>query len=279
MKDIRPSPIAGTWYPGNAQQLIRSLDQQLASASSPSLEGEIIGVIAPHAGHRYSGKVAAHAFKLFVGLEPEIVAILSPLHTPYQGQVFSSGHSAYTTPLGDVPVDQDLIDKFEAELKGELQLRRIKHDQEHSLEIELPFLQHVLPKPFKLLPIMIHQQTSEVARLVGNALGRVLQGENAVLVASSDLSHFYPAAKAEDFDRTILDRIEAFDPEAVITAEEDGVGYACGRGAIAAALWAGKSLGANRAKILSYAHFGAVTGDLHSVVGYGAAVIFSSTSN
>lgn len=279
MKDTRPSPIAGTWYPGNAQQLIQSLDQQLSSASSPSLDGEVIGVIAPHAGHRYSGEVAAHAFQMIAGLEPEVVAILSPLHTLHRGEVFSTGHSAYATPLGDVHVDQDLIDGFEAELGGELQFERIRHDQEHSLEIELPFLQHVLSKPFRLLPIMILKQTTSVARLVGNALGRVLQGKNAVLVASSDLSHFHPAATAEGFDRTILARVEAFDPEGVIDAEEEGVGFACGRGAIAAALWAGKLLGADRAKVLSYAHSGAVTGDMHSVVGYGAAVIFSSTSS
>jgi AmmeMemoRadiSam system protein B len=279
MKDNRPSPIAGSWYPGNAQQLIQSLDQQLASASFPSLDGEVIGVIAPHAGHRYSGGVAAHAFRVFAGLEPEIVAVLSPLHTPYQGEVFSTGHSAYSTPLGDVLVDHDLINTFESELGGELQFKRIRHDQEHSLEIELPFLQRVLSKPFKLLPLMILKQTTNIARLVGDALGRTLLGKNAVLVASSDLSHFYPAAKAEVFDRTILDRIEAFDPEGVVSAEEEGAGFACGRGAIAAALWAGKSLGADQAKVLSYAHSGAVTGDMHSVVGYGAAVLFGSTPN
>lgn len=279
MKDTRPSPIAGTWYPGNAQQLIQSIDQQLESASPSALEGEVIGVVAPHAGHRYSGAVAAHAFQVFAGLEPETVAILSPLHTPYRGDVFSTGHSAYATPLGEIRVDHDLIDKFEGELAGDLRFERIRHDQEHSLEIELPFLQRVLPKTFKLLPIMILNQTTHVARLVGDALGRTLRGKNAVLVASSDLSHFYPAVKAEGFDRTILARIEAFDPDGVISAEEEGVGFACGRGAIAAALWAGKALGADQAKVLSYAHSGAVTGDMHSVVGYGAVALFSSASN
>lgn len=279
MKDVRPSPIAGTWYPGNAQQLIHSIDQQLATASPPAPDGQVIGVIVPHAGHRYSGEVAAHAFQILAGLEPETVVIISPLHTPFRGDVFSTGHSAYATPLGEVQVNHDLLDKFETAISGDILFERIRHDQEHSLEIELPFLQRVIPKPFMLLPLMILNQTSHVAKRVGNALGEILRGENAILVASSDLSHFYPAVKAEGFDRTVLDRIEAFDPEGVISAEEEGVGFACGRGAIAAALWAGKSIGADRAKILSYAHSGAVTGDMQSVVGYGAAVMFRSTSN
>jgi hypothetical protein len=278
MNDTRPSPIAGTWYPGDPQHLAQSLDQQLAATKLPPLEGRVIGVVAPHAGHRYSGNIAAHAFQTFAALEPDTIAILSPLHTPYRGEVFTSGHSAYATPLGEIVIDHDLIAEFERELQGELQLNRIKNDQEHSLEIELPFLQRILSKPFTLLPIMIHKQTRHVSKLVGNALGRTLKGRNAVLVASSDLSHFHPATTAEAFDRTILDRIESFDPEGVISAEEEGIGFACGRGAIAAALWAAKTLGADQAKVLAYAHSGDVTGDMHSVVGYGAAVLLRSTS-
>jgi AmmeMemoRadiSam system protein B len=278
MSDIRPSPIAGTWYSGDPQHLAESLDKQLAAVKLPTFEGRAIGVIAPHAGHRYSGNIAAHAFQTFATLEPETIAILSPLHAPYRGEVFTSGHSAYETPLGEIFINQDLIAEFERELKGELQFNRIKNDQEHSLEIELPFLQRVLSKPFTLLPIMIHTQTPYVSKLVGNALGKILQERNAVIVASSDLSHFHPATTAEVFDRTILDRIESFDPEGVISAEEEGIGFACGRGAIAAALWAAKTLGADRAKVLAYAHSGDITGDMHSVVGYGAAVLLRTTS-
>ncbi len=125
---------------------------------------------------------------------------------------------------------------------------------------------------------MIHEQTQRVSQLVGNALGRVLVGKNSVLVASSDLSHFYPSTLAEKFDQTMLNRIESYDPEGIISAEEEGAGFACGRGAIAATLWAARILGADKAKVLAYAHSGDVTGDTQSVVGYGAAVLLRSTS-
>ncbi len=278
MNDTRPSPIAGTWYPGDPDLLTQSLDQQLAAVSLPSLEGEVIGIVVPHAGHRYSGSVAAHGFRCLSSLKPDIVAILSPLHSPYHGEVLTTGHSAYTTPLGDLVVDQDLVEEFEVELRGKLQLHRIRHDQEHSLEIEIPFLQRVLSQPFKLLPIMIHKQTHRVSQLVGNALGRVLLGKKCVLVASSDLSHFYPSTLAEKFDQTMLDRIESYDPDGIISTEEEGAGFACGRGAIAATLWAARILGADKVKVLAYAHSGDVTGDTQSVVGYGAAVLLRSTS-
>lgn len=279
MNDTRPSPIAGTWYPGDPERLKRSIDQQLEEVILPALDGAVVGVIAPHAGHQYSGHVAAHAFQALANLNPEIVAILSPLHSAYAGEVFTTGHTAYATPLGEVFVDHERVAAFENELQGDLKLQRIRHDQEHSLEIELPFLQRALPKPFKLLPLMILKQTAAVTHAIGNALGKALQGINAIIVASSDLSHFYPASTAEKLDGEVLKRIEAFDPQGVIVAEEEGVGFACGRGAIAAAMWAAKSLGADRAQILAYAHSGAVTGDLHSVVGYGAAVLLDSTSS
>lgn len=279
MNDIRPSPIAGTWYPGDPVRLERSIDLQLRDVVLPPLRGRVVGVIAPHAGHQYSGYVAAHAFEALADRDPEIVAILSPLHTPYAGEVFTTGHSAYVTPLGEVPVNHDLVDLFENELQGEVELQRIRNDQEHSLEIELPFLQCVLQRPFTLLPIMILMQNEAISHAIGTALGKTLQGRNAVIVASSDLSHFYPASTAEVLDGELLKRIETFDPQGVIAAEKEGVGFACGRGAIAAAMWGAKLLGADQAQVLAYAHSGAVTGDLHSVVGYGAAVLLDTTSS
>jgi AmmeMemoRadiSam system protein B len=123
---------------------------------------------------------------------------------------------------------------------------------------------------------MILNQNQIVAERLGHALAELLQGKPSLLVASSDLSHFYPAATARQYDEEILSRIEAFNPEAVIKAEEEGVGFACGRGAIAAVLWAARDLGADHIKVLKYAHSGDVTGDHHSVVGYGSAVIYQT---
>src|SRR5512137_2825196 len=106
ISEVRPSPIAGTWYDGNPQRLARSVDDFLAHAELPPLEGEVIGVIAPHAGHRYSGPVAGYAFAALRGLTPDLVAVLSPMHQPYPQPLITTAHSAYSTPLGNVPVDK-----------------------------------------------------------------------------------------------------------------------------------------------------------------------------
>jgi AmmeMemoRadiSam system protein B len=278
MSDLRPSPIAGTWYPGAADSLSRSVDAQLESAEVGAIPGKIVGVIVPHAGHRYSGHIAGQAFHVLRGLKPTTVAVLSPLHHPYPVRIASTGHKAYQTPLGSVPVDQELLAQVESHLKehGGITLKRIFNDQEHSLEIELPFLQRALPEPFRLLPLMLRDQSEEAARAVAQALGAVLSGTETILVGSTDLSHFYPENVARVLDAEVLRRIEAFDPAGLLSAEEEGKGYACGKGAAAAVLWAAKELGADAVKLLAYGTSGDITGDRFSVVGYGAAVIYQS---
>jgi AmmeMemoRadiSam system protein B len=276
MTDIRPSPIAGTWYPGTSDQLKRSIDQFLKDVSPSEIPGEILGVVAPHAGYRYSGAVAAHAFRCLEELTPEIVVIVSPLHHLAYSQVLTTGHEAFGTPLGEVTVDHALLEQLQADLRDRegIGLDYIREDTEHSLEIELPFLQRVLQQPFQLVPIMIRDQSQPIVERVGHALGRILANQSAILVASTDLSHFYAQDTANKFDAEVLSRIEAFDPAGVLAAEDEGVGYACGRAAVAAVLWAAKDLGADAVDILNYATSGDVTGDYHSVVGYGAAAIY-----
>ena len=141
------------------------------------------------------------------------------------------------------------------------------------MEIELPFLQRALAAPFSLIPIMMRDQSIRVSKTLGEALAQILADRNTLLVGSTDLSHFHPQSKANQFDQELLHRIQAFDPEAVIQAEDDGVGFACGRAAVAAVLWAAQALGANHVQVLNYATSGDVSGDYNQVVGYGAAVI------
>jgi hypothetical protein len=157
--------------------------------------------------------------------------------------------------------------------KSDLGLTAVSHDHEHALEIELPFLQQLLGN-FKLLPIMIRNQNTLVVQALARALAETLAGRDVLLIASSDLSHFYPQALAAEFDGEILHRLADFDPQGVLHAEDEHVGFACGRGAIAAALWTAKALGADRVDILHHATSGDVTGKYDSVVGYGAAVIW-----
>jgi len=276
MIDARPSPIAGTWYPGDAEALARSVDKLLAEADPQPPPGQLVGLIAPHAGHRYSGSVAARAFRLAAGLAPDGVAIVSPMHHPASAAVLSTAHDAYWTPLGTVEVDKSLLAAFESDLlaRSGVILARIARDEEHSLEIELPFLQRTLAPGFRILPIMLRDQSAQVAQAVGQSLAAVLRERNALIVASSDLSHFYPASVARMLDLEMLARVQAFDPEAVLRAEDEGVGFACGKAAVAAALWAGRELGATGVQLRGYANSGDVTGDNDSVVGYGAAAIY-----
>jgi len=183
--------------------------------------------------------------------------------------------------LGEVPVDMDALHALEEALAAREApaLTAVRRDPEHALEIELPFLQRALAGPFRLLPIMLRDMPAHQAQAVGEALAAVLRDRNALLVASSDLSHYYPQAIAEQLDQEMLRRVEAFDPQAVLAAEAEGKGFACGKTAIAVTLWAARALGADRAKVLRYATSGDVTGDYSGVVGYGAAVVYQSAGN
>jgi AmmeMemoRadiSam system protein B len=275
LKDVRPSPIAGTWYPGDPEVLAGSVDQMLAVAGPPHPGEVVVGIIAPHAGHRYSGYVAGHAFGRLAGSSPGLVAIVAPFHGLHSAPLLTTAHAAYQTPLGEVPVDAVVLARFEDHLRTTLGLgvTRLARDGEHSLEIELPFLQRVLARPFRLLPLMLRDQSRAVAEAVGRALAECMQGETPLLIASSDLSHYRPASEARMLDQTLLHRIESFDPAGVLSAEDEGVGYACGKGAIAAVLWAAQLLGATKARVVHYANSGEITGDRSAVVGYGAAVL------
>lgn len=280
MVDVRPSPIAGRWYEGNAKALARFVDAFLDDAKLPELDGEVIGVIAPHAGHIYSGAVAGYAFAALRSRTPDLVAVISPMHHPYQEPLLTTSHEAYWTPLGDVPVDRDALNELDVVLKSELDfgLSPVSRDPEHSLEIELPFLQRALKSDWKLLPVMVRAQEPRVSQGLGRALAQVLREKNFVLVASTDLSHFYNQPTALKFDRAMLDVIESFDPEVAFDVERAGKGFACGLGAVTAVLWAARELGADRVKVLRHATSGDVTGDYASVVGYGAAAILKSVN-
>ncbi len=271
-QNVRPSPIAGRWYPADAQQLAMSVDAYIDRARVDPLTGRLIGILTPHAGHRYSGPVAGHAFKLVQGHEIDVVALIGPSHYPYHAQAVTTAHAAYATPLGQVTVDHAAL----TQLRDAVPLHAVQHDQEHSLEIELPFLQRTLGD-FRLIPLALIDQSYAYAERLGRALAAVLEGQRALLVASSDLSHFYPQPVAHTLDSVVLDAVAAYDPEGVIRAETEGQGFACGRGAIAAVMVAARELGADSARVVNYATSGDITHDNQQVVGYGAAVFFQQT--
>ena len=281
MLDVRPSPIAGQWYEADPKMLARNVDEYLEEAQLPELDGEVIAVIAPHAGHAYSGAVAGYAFAALRGAltrlsaSPNLVAVIAPMHHPYVEPLITTAHDAYSTPLGKVRVDKDALLELDGILKSELGfgLSPVSNDKEHSLEIELPFLQRLFVSKWKLLPVMVRAREPRVSEGLGKALAKVLHDKNFALVASTDLSHFYNHQTALNYDRTMLNEIESFNPEGAFDVERAGKGFACGLGAFTAVMWASRELGANKAKVLRHATSGDVTGDYSSVVGYAAAVI------
>lgn len=269
--DLRPSPIAGQWYAGNPKSLARNVDDYLEGAHLPALEGKVVALIAPHAGHIYSGAVAAHAFAALRGLTFERVAVLSPFHNLAPYLLITTKHEAYSTPLGDIEVDREALAELQSRL--EIPVTPIANDREHSLEIELPFLQRALKNDFKLLPIMIRAQEADAAQKLGQSLAKTLENKNALIVASTDLSHFYDQRMANILDSEMLKRFESMNPDSIFEAEHSGRGFACGHAAVASMLWAARDLGANKLQIVKYATSGDVTGDYSSVVGYGAGVV------
>jgi AmmeMemoRadiSam system protein B len=287
--DLRPSPLAGLWYPARPDALAASVDALLAQASGSYTPGQsetppepdaVVGLLAPHAGHRFSGAVAAHAFHAVQGQRFDVVAVLSPSHYHADAPILTSAHAAYATPLGPVLVDQPALAALRAALARALAVPAgqavpaLRRDREHAIEIELPFLQRALAPGFSLLPLMLRDQGEPLARALGAALAEALRGRRALLVASSDLSHFSPQATALERDAALLQPLAALDPAGVLAVQAAGRGQACGAGAIAAVLWAAQALGANRARVVRHATSGDVTGDYDAVVGYAAALLW-----
>ena len=271
----RPSPIAGTWYPGKPEELRKEVAGFIEEAIPTEIKGKLIGLISPHAGYRYSGPTAGYSYRCVLGMSFDLVVVVSPLHDFLPYPYMTSAHANYATPLGSVPVDQGVLNEFDNQLfkKTESHIVSISNDREHSLEIQLPFLQYALVAPFHLVPLMVREKEEKALQQFGETLAEVLHDKNVLLVASTDLSHFFTEQEAERLDRHMLAQFEAFSPQGVMRAEDEHSGYACGSGAVAAVFWAAQGLGANKVTILHHSTSAAATGDTSQVVGYGAAAI------
>jgi len=272
---LRPSPIAGTWYSANPDKLRKTVNNYIDKAVLPNLPGEVVALVAPHAGYQYSGSVAGHAYKAIAGRSFDTVAVISPMHQYYPQPLLTSAHRAYSTPLGEIPLSMEKIANINTTLRDRtgVSLTPIVNDREHSLEIELPFLQCAIKGDFNLIPIMIRDQSRTIAQTLGEILAEELQGESCLLVASSDLSHFYSERTANQLDKRVLSALENFSPESLFDLKDQGKGHACGLAAIASVLWTARKLDAKDVTLLCYDTSASTTGDTSSVVGYGAAAV------
>jgi hypothetical protein len=234
----------------------------------------LVGFVSPHAGYVYSGPVAAYGYyTLALEGKPEVVAIFGPNHTGQGSGISIMNQGVWRTPLGDVEIDSEIASKI-MHGSGVIDLDDSAHTFEHSIEVQLPFLQYLYGAGFKFIPICFMMQDLDSSREVGQATATALRGKNALIIASSDMTHYEPQKIAEQKDKSALEAVEKMDEEHFYsTVEEQGI-TACGYGPIIALMTAAKILGAKNAKLLKYATSGDVTGDFSAVVGY-ASVAFS----
>ena len=273
MKDIREPAVAGAFYPDKPEVLSRDVKRYLDNAKKEKIEGEIVALVAPHAGYMYSGQVAASAYKLVEGRTFDSVVVVAPSHRALFSGASIYDRGAYRTPLGLVPVDVELSKRM-MEKRKEIQFLPQAHAEEHSLEVQIPFLQVVL-KSFKLVPIVMEPYWSwETCQSIASGIAETVKGKNVLLIASSDLSHFHPYEKAVELDKIVLNHIEQFNPEGLSRDLKQNRCEACGGGPILSIMLAAKALGANKGKVLKYMNSGDVTGDRSRVVGYGAGVFY-----
>jgi AmmeMemoRadiSam system protein B len=234
----------------------------------------IVALVSPHAGLIYSGAVAGFAYRQLQTRRPEVAVLVGPSHfVDFEGvAVVLSG--TFETPIGTATIDESCA----AALAAATPLIReypSAHAREHSLEMQLPFLCRVAPHT-KIVPLVMGRQTAETAVALADALETVLANRDAVLIASSDLSHFHDAETAAALDRVVLDHVGRFDADGLQNALKARREHACGGGPLVAVLRAARGLGGREARVLRYADSGDVSGDKSSVVGYMAAVIGSS---
>jgi len=273
--DVRSPVLAGTWYPGNPEVLRQTVGDFLSRATSPATEGKLVALIVPHAAYAYSGQVAAHSYRLLQRAAPKTVFLIGPSHRVGFRGFSVSRYSGYMTPLGVAPVDQDLAKKLLA-MNPQMKWVSQADAQEHSLEIQVPFLQSVL-KEFHIVPIIMGGQDPETCALLAKSLVQVLPNkEDNMILASTDLSHFHSDQKARTLDGEFIKHVREFAPEALAKAVASGTCEACGAGPALVAMMAARELGANRSVILNYANSGDVTNDRRQVVGYLSAALIKT---
>lgn len=276
---IRHSVIAGSWYPGSQHGLARTVDDYLAQVGQPLISGTLLGLISPHAGYAYSGQTAAHAYHQLQGREIDTIVLIGPSHRAWVGDYAVNMEDAYETPLGLVPLDRAFAD----DLEQNLPLQKIRGDAEHSLEIQLPFLQRQLDD-FRLVPIMINADDPAKARRLAAALAETIRKESrepgrVLLVASSDLHHIDNYQEVVRRDQPVVEAISAYDLDRLTTLLMAPGCSVCGRMPILTVLQAARELGADSVRVLDHTNSGDVTGQRRAgkyTVGYMAAAIYSA---
>lgn len=271
---IREPSVSGTFYPDNPKTLTRNIEAFLKNASFDAIEGEIIGIISPHAGYMYSGHVAAYGYKAIMGASYDTVIIIAPSHRSRFEGVAVLEKGGYRTPLGVVPVDETLAGEMVK--LGSVVLPNVDaHSGEHSLEVQIPFLQVVL-NDFAIVPLIMGSQEQRVCEALAVCLHETIKKtkKKVLVVGSTDLSHYYPYPEAVELDMVVKKHLDEYDMEGLLANLRKGTCEACGAGPMISTMMVSQKLGAAGSKVLKYANSGDVSGDRNGVVGYISCVFF-----
>lgn len=278
----RPPAVAGRFYPARGEALRDTVDELLdaagpaagdhASDHPPLLPDQrIVAAVVPHAGYIYSGGVAGAVYRSLRGREFEASVLIGPDHFMGFGGAAVYARGSFATPLGEVTIHEEFATRILAAGPPIVERPDI-HGREHSLEVQLPFLQRVLPGG-PIVPILLGRPDPKAIRLLATALMEIAQNRPILVVASTDLSHYHPRARARQLDEVVLHAIREVSALELLRALADGRGEACGGGALATALTVARELGVVACQDLVYADSGDVNDDPASVVGYVGALL------
>ena len=271
MKNIREPAVAGMFYSSSPSKLKGDIELLLDITRSDELYQDAFGVVSPHAGYVYSGRTAAYAFNAIGGKKYETVIIISPSHKEYFPGISIYSGDAYRTPLGDVPMNKVITSKLTENSKTIFEGIQ-GHRGEHAVEVQIPFLQTVM-NDFMIVPIVMGDQRKMFVDSLAEKLAEVVD-ESTLIVASSDLSHFYTKQEADKLDSIVENRIKKFEFEKLQEDLESERCEACGGGAIVTLMKTADFINKRKSQVLSRTDSGDVTGDPSEVVGYLSAVIY-----
>ena len=275
---VRRPAVAGQFYPSHPETLRRTISQCFLHSIGPrrlppAEKSKILGLVCPHAGFMYSGPVAAHGYLALSGLDPDLVIVVGPNHYGIGSGVAVPAAKSWLTPLGEVPIARDAAKEL-IEASGIIHIDDTSHMQEHSVEVQVPFLQFIFSRSLRILPVSMLLQDQKTAEEVGEAISKIAPKWNAFVMASSDLTHYEPHEVASKKDNQLIKVIQDFDLDTYYEMLRKLDLTACGYGPIAAVMKASEMLGAREGKLLQYATSGDTGGSRDSVVGY-ASISFS----
>ena len=281
--DPRMPAVAGSFYAGSASSLRTQLEQcflhSLGPGSLPAQEqspNPVLGLLSPHAGYIYSGPIAAHGYRRLAVAQPQTAVIIGPNHRGMGAAIAVSAVRAWQTPLGEIAIDRGISDAIISQCPW-ARPDNLAHAMEHSVEVQVPFLQFVFGDAFSLVAIVMSRQDWPSSRSLGDAIGKALGTRPAVIIASSDLTHYEPQLVAAERDALALEAILSLEPQRLATVVSQHSLTMCGPGPVMAMLQACRQLGATKAELLRYATSGDAAGDYSRVVGY-ASALFAQAS-